>query len=48
MQTMLESYMIELFKKANLSAIHAKRVTVEPKDIQMSRRMSQMTDAEVM
>ncbi|CAB9517037.1 Histone H3 [Seminavis robusta] len=34
-----ESYLVGLFEDANLCAIHAKRVTIMPKDIQLSRRI---------
>ena len=35
-QTAIESQLIKILEKANLLAIHAKRVTVQPKDIQMA------------
>jgi histone H3 len=35
----LEYHMIELFENTNLSAIHAKRVTIIPKDIQHACRL---------
>jgi histone H3/H4 len=34
-----EDYIIGLMEDANLSALHAKRVTVMPKDIQLARRI---------
>ena len=34
-----ESYIAGLFEDANLCAIHAKRVTVMAKDIQLARRI---------
>jgi len=34
-----EDYIVKLLEDANLAAIHAKRVTVQPKDIQLSRRI---------
>ena len=34
-----ESYLVGLFEDANLCAIHAKRVTIMPKDIQLARRI---------
>ena len=34
-----EAYLIGLFKDTNLCAIHAKRVTIMPKDIQLARRI---------
>ena len=32
-------YLVHLFEDANLCAIHAKRVTIMPKDIQLARRI---------
>ena len=34
-----EAYLISLFEDTNLCAIHAKRVTIMPKDIQLARRI---------
>ena len=34
-----ESYIVELFEDTNLCAIHAKRVTIMPKDIQLAQRI---------
>jgi histone H3 len=34
-----EAYMVSLFEDTNLCAIHAKRVTIMPKDIQLARRI---------
>jgi histone H3 len=34
-----EAYLVGLFEDTNLCAIHAKRVTVFPKDIQLARRI---------
>jgi histone H3 len=34
-----ESYLVGLFEDTNLAAIHAKRVTIFPKDIQLARRI---------
>ncbi|KAL2328826.1 hypothetical protein Fmac_022253 [Flemingia macrophylla] len=39
LQEASELYLIELFEGANLCAIHAKRVTIMPKDIQLARRI---------
>ena len=39
LQTAVEDYMVSLFEDANLCAIHAKRVTVFPRDIQLARRL---------
>jgi histone H3 len=34
-----EAYLVKLFEDANLAAIHAKRVTIMPKDMQLARRI---------
>ena len=34
-----EDYLIRLFEDCNLCAIHAKRVTIQPKDMQLARRL---------
>jgi histone H3 len=34
-----EAYLVGLFEDSNLCAIHAKRVTIMPKDIQLTRRI---------
>jgi len=34
-----EAYLVGLFEDTNLCAIHAKRVTIMPKDMQLARRM---------
>jgi histone H3 len=34
-----EAYLVGLFEDTNLCAIHAKHVTIMPKDIQLSRRI---------
>jgi histone H3 len=39
MQEAAEAYLVGIFEDANLCAIHAKRVTVMPKDIALSRRI---------
>ena len=39
LQEAAESYLVALFEDTNLCAIHAKRVTIMPKDIQLSRRI---------
>lgn len=38
-QESTEAYMVGLFEDAYLCAIHAKRVTLMPKDIQLARRI---------
>ena len=35
----LEGYLTAILVDANLNAIHAKRTTVEPKDVQLARRV---------
>ena len=35
-----EAYLVEMLEDANGLAIHAKRVTIKPKDLQLARRMS--------
>ena len=37
LQEVSEAYLIGLFEDINLCAIHTKRVTVMPKDIQLAR-----------
>ena len=39
LQMATEAYLVSLFEDANLEAIHAKRLTVLPKDLQMTRRV---------
>jgi histone H3 len=34
-----EAYLVSLFEDTNLCAIHAKRVTIQSKDIQLARRL---------
>jgi histone H3 len=38
-QEAAEAYLVSLFEDVNLCAIHAKRVTIMPKDIQLARRI---------
>lgn len=38
-QEAAEAYLVGLFQDANLITMHAKRVTMMPKDIQLARRM---------
>ena len=38
-QPCTEAYLVSLFEDTNLCAIHAKRVTIMPKDIQLARRI---------
>ena len=39
LQESTEAYLVGLFEDTNLAAIHAKRVTIQPKDIQLARRI---------
>ena len=39
LQEASESYLVSLFEDNNLCAIHAKRVTIMPKDMQLARRI---------
>ena len=39
LQESAEAYLVGLFEDSNLCAIHAKRVTIMPKDIQLARRI---------
>lgn len=39
LQEATESYMVGLFEDTNLCAIHAKRVTIMPRDMQLARRI---------
>ncbi len=39
LQEATEAYMVSLFEDTNLAAIHAKRVTVQPKDMALAKRL---------
>ena len=39
LQEATEAYLVGLFEDTNLCALHAKRVTIMPKDMQMARRI---------
>jgi len=39
LQEACEAYLVGIFEDSNLCAIHAKRVTILPKDIQLARRI---------
>ncbi|GAB4847256.1 5-hydroxytryptamine receptor 4 [Ancistrocladus abbreviatus] len=39
LQEAAEAYLVALFEDTNLCAIHAKRVTIMPKDVQLARRI---------
>eukprot|EP00301_Raphidiophrys_heterophryoidea_P022236 c6442_g1_i1.p1 GENE.c6442_g1_i1~~c6442_g1_i1.p1 ORF type:complete len:144 (+),score=16.91 c6442_g1_i1:53-484(+) len=45
LQEAAEAYLVHLFEDANLCTIHAKRVTVMPKDIQLARRIRGSSEA---
>ncbi|KAH7277697.1 hypothetical protein KP509_03G042700 [Ceratopteris richardii] len=39
LQEAAEAFLISMLEDSNLCAIHAKRVTIQPKDIQLARRI---------
>ena len=39
MAALQEAFLVGLFEDTNLCAIHAKRITIMPKDIQLTRRI---------
>lgn len=39
LQEATEAYVVGLFEDTNLCAVHAKRVTIQPKDLQLARRI---------
>ena len=39
LQEATEAYLVSLFEDTNLCCIHAKRVTISPKDMQLARRI---------
>jgi histone H3 len=39
LQESTEAYLVNVFEDANLAAIHTKRVTIMPKDIELARRI---------
>ncbi|XP_072526111.1 uncharacterized protein [Salminus brasiliensis] len=43
LQEASEAYLVGLFEDTNLCAIHAKRVTIMPKDIQLARQAARMS-----
>lgn len=45
LQEAAEAYLVHLFEDANLCAIHARRVTVMIKDIQLTRRIRGLSEA---
>jgi histone H3 len=44
LQEAAETFLTTLFEDANLAAIHAKRVTIMPRDIQLARRIRGLRD----
>jgi histone H3 len=43
LQESSEAYLVGLFEDANFCAIHAKRVTIQPKDLRLARRIRNET-----
>ena len=41
LQEATEAYLVSLFEDTNLCALHAKRVTIMPRDLQLARRLRQ-------
>ncbi|KAI8319868.1 histone H3 [Martensiomyces pterosporus] len=39
LQEAAEAYLVGLFEDTNLAAIHGRRVTIQPKDLQLARRL---------
>jgi len=39
LQEAVEAYLFSLFEDTNLAAIHAKRVTIRPKDLALTHRL---------
>lgn len=39
LQEASEAYLVGIFEDTNLCAIHAKRITIMPKDMQLARRI---------
>ena len=39
LQEAAEAFLVSLLEDTNLCAIHAKRVTIMPKDVQLARRI---------
>ena len=39
LQEAAEAYLVQLFEDTNLAALHAKRVTIQAKDMQLARRI---------
>ena len=39
LQEIAEAYLVQLLEDSNLCAIHAKRITIQPKDIKLARQI---------
>ena len=39
LQEAAEAYLVQLLEDSNLCAIHVKRITIQPKDIQLARQI---------
>ena len=39
LQKAAEAYLVQMLEDSNLCAIHAKRITIQPKDIQLAKRI---------
>ena len=39
LQEVAEAYLVQLLEDSNLCAIHAKRITIQPKDMQLARQI---------
>ena len=39
LQEAAEAYLVTIFEDSNLAAIHARRVTIQPKDLNLARRL---------
>ena len=44
LQTGSEDHIVKVFQASNLCAIHRKRITVEPKDVQCCRKVTAVLD----
>ena len=44
LQEASEAYLVKLFEDSNLAAIHAHRVTIQPKNIHLVQRITEETD----
>ena len=44
LQEAAEAYMVGIFEDTNLCAVHAKRVTIMPKDMQLAKRIRRISE----